>query len=88
MGLSRTRFFERFSELVGEPPARYVARWRVHTATDLMRRPGLSTAQIAERVGYSSEDAFTKVFKRHVGVSPSVFRRRLRGDAPVLAAAS
>lgn len=89
VGLSRTRFFERFTELVGEPPARYVARWRVQTATDLMRRQGLSTAQVAERVGYASEDAFTKVFKRHVGVSPSVYRRRLKVDAsPALAAAS
>jgi hypothetical protein len=67
VGLSRTRFFERFTELVGEPPARYVARWRVHAATDLMRRQGLSTAQVAERVGYASEDAFTRVFKRHLG---------------------
>ena len=75
---------------MGEPPARYVARWRVHAATDLMRRHALSTAQIAERVGYASEDAFTKVFKRLIGVSPSAYRRRLRGDAapPVLAAAS
>jgi AraC-like DNA-binding protein len=88
VGLSRTRFFERWSELMGEPPARYVARWRVHAAIDLMRRQGLSTAQVAERVGYSSEDAFNKVFKRHVGVSPSVFRRRLRTDAPALAVAS
>lgn len=89
VGLSRTRFFERFTELVGEPPARYVTRWRVHTATDLMRTRGLSTAQIAERVGYASEDAFTKVFKRHVGVSPSVYRRRLKGSGPpALAAAS
>jgi AraC-like DNA-binding protein len=88
VGLSRARFFERFSELLGEPPARYVARWRVHTATDLMRRQRLSTAEIAERVGYSSEDAFNKVFKRHLGVSPSVYRRRLRSDAPALAAAS
>jgi AraC-like DNA-binding protein len=86
VGLSRTRFFERFTELVGEPPARYVARWRVHAATDLMRRQKLSTAQIAERMGYASEDAFTKVFKRHVGVSPSVYRRRLRQHAPRITA--
>jgi AraC-like DNA-binding protein len=79
VGLSRTCFFQRFAELMGEPPARYVARWRVHAATDLMRREKLSTAQIAERVGYASEDAFTKVFKRLLGVSPSTYRRRLRG---------
>jgi AraC-like DNA-binding protein len=81
VGLSRTRFFERFTELVGEPPARYVARWRVSAATDLMRKRSLSTAQIAERVGYASEDAFTKVFKRHLGMSPSAYRRRMRTNA-------
>ncbi len=82
VGLSRTRFFEQFTEAVGEPPARYLARWRVHNATDLMRRGSLSTAAVAELVGYSSEDAFTKVFKRHLGVSPSAFRRRLQREPP------
>jgi AraC-like DNA-binding protein len=76
VGMSRTRFFERFTELVGEPPARYVARWRAHAAADLMCKSALSTAQVAERVGYASEDAFTKVFKRHLGTSPSAYRRQ------------
>ncbi|MBX3188527.1 MAG: AraC family transcriptional regulator [Labilithrix sp.] len=75
VGLSRTRFFDRFSELVGEPPARYIARWRVHAAADLMTRRDLSTAEIAERVGYSSEDALAKVFRRYVGMSPTQWRR-------------
>jgi AraC-like DNA-binding protein len=82
VGMSRTRFFERFTELVGEPPARYVARRRVNRATELMRGHDRSTAEIAELVGYASEDAFTKVFKRHVGVSPSAYRRRIRSGAP------
>jgi len=75
VGMSRTRFFDRFTELVGEPPARYVARWRVHAAADLMRRKTLSTAEIAEKVGYSSEDALAKVFKKYVGKSPREYRR-------------
>jgi AraC-like DNA-binding protein len=81
VGLSRTRFFERFTELVGEPPARYVARWRMSAAADLLTRGSLSTAQIAERVGYSSEEAFTRVFKRRLGVSPATYRKNLRDAA-------
>jgi len=79
VGMSRSRFFERFTALLGEPPARYVTRWRMHRATDLMQGRRWSTAQIAARVGYASEDSFTKVFKRHLGVSPSAYRRRLGG---------
>ena len=87
VGLSRTRFFERFTELVGEPPARYVARWRMSAAADLLKQGGLSTAEVAERVGYSSEEAFTRVFKRRLGVSPAAYRRSLRrglAGAPTL----
>jgi AraC-like DNA-binding protein len=75
VGMSRTRFFERFTELVGEPPARYITRWRVHAAADLLRRKTLSTQEVAEKVGYSSEDALTRVFRRYLGVSPSAYRR-------------
>jgi AraC-like DNA-binding protein len=75
VGMSRTRFFERFTDLVGEPPARYIARWRVYVAADLLRRKTLGTAEIAQRVGYSSEDALSKVFKRYLGVSPGEYRR-------------
>ncbi|MBI5533028.1 MAG: AraC family transcriptional regulator [Deltaproteobacteria bacterium] len=77
VGMSRTRFFERFSELVGEPPARYIARWRVLSAADLMRSRSMSTAEIADRVGYSSEDVLTKVFKKYVGKSPREYRKGL-----------
>jgi AraC-like DNA-binding protein len=87
VGMSRTRFFERFTELVGDPPARYLARSRVSAAVDLMRRRDLSTAEVASRVGYSSEKAFTKVFKRYLGASPSEYRRRLWDPAPAHAAA-
>ncbi len=75
-GMSRSSFFARFSELVGEPPAKYLARWRVSVAADLMARQGLSVSELAERVGYTSEDAFSKVFKRVMGVSPGEFRRQ------------
>jgi len=75
VGLSRTRFYQRFSELVGEPPARYLARFRVTAAADLMRTTDMSTAALAASVGYASEDAFVRVFKRYVGKTPSEFRR-------------
>ena len=82
-GTSRSRLFARFTALVGEPPARYVARWRILTAADLLGRHRTSVASVAERVGYSSEDAFIKAFKRHLGASPSEYRRqRSPGGGP------
>ncbi len=78
VGMSRSRFFERFTSLVGEPPARYVARWRASAAADLMRRRDLGTAELAGLVGYASETAFVRVFRRYQGLSPAEFRRRLR----------
>lgn len=78
VGMSRTRFFARFTELVGEPPAAYLSRWRVQVAADLLRREDPSTAQLAEETGYASEEAFCRVFRRHLGVTPAEYRRRLR----------
>lgn len=73
--LSRTSFFDRFSKLVGESPARYLTRWRVHTAADLVRkRPELSNSELAGLVGYDSEDAFARAFKRHLGKTPHEVR--------------
>ncbi len=77
-GMSRTRFFERFTSLVGEPPKQYLARWRATAAADLIRRENVSIAEAADAVGYRSEQAFTSAFRRHLGVSPAAFRRRAR----------
>jgi AraC family transcriptional regulator, alkane utilization regulator len=74
-GMSRSSFFQRFNELVGEPPARYLARWRMWVAADLLRGESLSMGELAERVGYASEDAFSRVFKKIIGVSPVQYRR-------------
>lgn len=69
--LSRSRFAERFSELVGEAPLRYLTRWRLDTADDLLRR-GQSIRAVARTVGYSSEPAFSRAFTRQHGVPPSL----------------
>jgi transcriptional regulator GlxA family with amidase domain len=75
VGVSRTRFFERFAELVGEPPAKYIARWRVLAAADLLRDTTLTAREIASKVGYGSEDALARAFKRHMGMTPGAYQR-------------
>jgi AraC-like DNA-binding protein len=79
VGMSRSVFFDRWTRLVGEPPAQYLARWRMHLAARLLREEsGASVAEIADRVGYGSEAAFSKAFKRLVGAAPSDYRRAAR----------
>lgn len=86
VGMSRTVFHPRFLALVGETPSRYVAAWRMNVACDTLdARPELSIHQVGESVGYRSEDAFCKAFRRAVGMSPAAWRRR--GAAPGSAAA-
>ncbi|MCA9538625.1 MAG: helix-turn-helix transcriptional regulator, partial [Myxococcales bacterium] len=75
VGLSRSAFAERFNRLVGTPPLQYLTRWRVHVALDRLADPRQSTAQVAEAVGYGSEDAFVRVFRRVMGQTPAAWRR-------------
>jgi AraC-like DNA-binding protein len=72
---SRSLFSERFTSVIGMPPARYLARWRMHVASGWLRNERLTVAQVAERLGYESEASFSRAFKRHVGVPPSALRR-------------
>lgn len=76
VGLSRSELFARFSELVGEPPTRYSTRWRMHLATQAMLRDQASLAEVATKIGYSSEAAFSKAFRRFMGESPGAYRKR------------
>ncbi|MBD9436564.1 AraC family transcriptional regulator [Pseudoxanthomonas sp. PXM03] len=69
--LSRSTFFERFTRTVGVPPMEYVLAWRMEVAKELLRRDGLSVAEVAERVGYGSTSTFSVAFSRHVGEPPS-----------------
>jgi AraC-like DNA-binding protein len=76
LGMSRSAFAARFSALVRQTPMQYLTAWRIEQARRMLRETRLSTAAIAEKVGYGSEAAFGKAFKRRVGVGPGVYRRR------------
>jgi AraC-like DNA-binding protein len=74
---------ERFREVLGLAPIRYLTGWRMHVAQDLLRSSDYGVAAIARRVGYDSEEAFSRAFKREHGLSPSAWRGRLRGASAV-----
>jgi AraC-like DNA-binding protein len=73
--LSRSVFSERFSRLVGMSPMQYVTRWRMFLAGSWMRDECMSASEAAHRLGYSSEAAFSRAFKRYLQVPPGAFRR-------------
>lgn len=75
-GMSRSSLVERFSHLVGMPPMQYLAQWRLQLAAELLRTTELSLAAIAAQVGYSTEFALSRAFKRHYGVAPGSYRRQ------------
>jgi AraC-like DNA-binding protein len=75
VGLSRSVLAERFAATVGQPPMQYLALWRMQLASRLLLEGG-SVAAIAAAVGYESEPAFSRAFKRLVGQTPAAWRRR------------
>lgn len=75
VGMSRTAFSEKFSRLVGRPPMRYLAEWRMHEALERLRDSDASMAAIAAEVGYESEMAFRKAFRNIMGLTPGAVRR-------------
>jgi AraC-like DNA-binding protein len=77
-GMSRTVFAERFAKLLGKTPMQYLAGWRMHLADEMLRVRRSSVAQIAERLGYQTETAFRRAFRRVRGVGPGDVRRRAR----------
>lgn len=78
VGLSRSAFAARFTELVGRAPLQYLTYWRMQRAQRLLRAGSAGIAQIAAQVGYQTEPAFSRAFKRWVGVAPGRYRRRGR----------
>lgn len=75
---SRSALGQRFAERVGEPPMRYLAGWRMQLAADLLARTDALVSLVAAQVGYGSEPAFSRSFRRAFGLSPSEYRRRVR----------
>lgn len=76
VGLSRSALGERFTRIMGEPPIRYLARQRLQVAAQRLKTSSESISRIAFSVGYESEPAFNRAFKREFGVPPAAWRRR------------
>ncbi len=77
-GMSRSAFSDRFTRIVGETALRYVTQWRMRLARAHLRETSAPLAAVAERVGYDSEAAFCRAFKRMFGASPGSVRRAAR----------
>jgi AraC-like DNA-binding protein len=75
-GVSRSVLAERFTHFVGIPPMQYLAKWRMQIAAELLTGGSANVAGIASQVGYASEAAFSRAFKKMIGVAPSVRRRQ------------
>jgi AraC-like DNA-binding protein len=71
---SRSVLDARFRDVLGQPPMRYLAEWRMQLAADLLRSTDQKMASIAEQVGYGSEEAFSRAFHRHLGRTPAEWR--------------
>jgi len=75
VGLSRSALADRFIRLIGVPPMNYLTSWRMQVAAQKLRETGVSIAQVAEIVGYDSEAAFSRAFKKATGTAPATWRR-------------
>ena len=85
---SRSVLAERFQGLVGSSPMQYLAQWRMLLAANLLRRSNAPLARIAEDVGYSTDTAFSRAFRREFGLPPATWRRRQTSDNGVEKAGS
>lgn len=74
VGMSRSSFVARFQTLVGQGPIEYLTQWRMYRAAGLLLAGTRSLVEIVKSVGYQSEVAFSKAFKRWAGKSPSLYR--------------
>lgn len=79
VGLSRSALHERFMELTGQAPMHYLTNWRMQLGAGLLRSGRFKVAAVAQEVGYESEAAFSRAFKRLVGQPPAAWRRAQSG---------
>jgi AraC-like DNA-binding protein len=75
VGLSRSALAQRFTDLIGQPPMQYLTRWRLTVAAQRLRSDPTNLASIAEQIGYDSEAAFNRAFKREFGMPPAAWRK-------------
>ena len=78
--VSRSTLVRRFNDLVGEPPATYLTRWRMELAARLLRESGQPVGRISHLVGYTSEYAFSRAFRKHRGEPPGRYRKRIKNS--------
>ena len=74
-GLSRSAMADRFTRVMGMPPMHYLNQWRMHVAAQSLKSTNVSLARLAERVGYDSEAAFSRAFRKAFGSAPASWRR-------------
>lgn len=77
VGMSRAAFAKRFKNLVGQPMFEYLTMLRIQRAKELLKETKLPLYEVASRVGYESDLAFTKTFKKHTGTTPTRFRKQV-----------
>jgi AraC-like DNA-binding protein len=82
VGLSRSALGQRFQTLIGTPPMQYLTRWRTSLAATRLRESNVAIVQVAVEVGYESEAAFSRAFKKEFGLPPAAWRRRAVGNLP------
>jgi AraC-like DNA-binding protein len=81
-GTSRSVLAEKFTHFVGQPPIQYLGKWRMALASNLLRRSALSMMHIALEVGYETDTAFSRAFKREFGMPPASWRREHSLQSP------
>jgi transcriptional regulator GlxA family with amidase domain len=85
VGLSRSALALRFTELIGQPPMQYLTQWRLALAAHRLQVSQRPAGTVAEEVGYDSEAAFSRAFKREFGMPPATWRRRAEAGPAFLA---